>query len=163
GQFHAGDQGQAWRQSSLRPHHPAQRLLPHRPPQRLLRPHHPPHRLLRPHHPPPPFLRPPHPPHAPPPPPRPRPAPLAPPPPAQPLLRPHHPAQGPPRLGVTGQGVMVGEREDVEAGLPGPAHHLGRRIRAIRGRAVAVQVDAHERSVHARANHLSPAGAATWR
>ena len=62
------------------------------------------------------------------------------------LLRPHHPAQGPPRLGVAGQRVVVGEREDVEAGLPGAAHHLGRRIRAVRGRAVAVQVDAHERS-----------------
>ena len=48
--------------------------------------------------------------------------------------------------GEAGQGVVVGEREDVQAGLPGPAHHLGRRVRTIRGRAVAVQVDAHERS-----------------
>ena len=28
----------------------------------------------------------------------------------------------------------------------GPAHHLGGRIRAIRGGAVGVQIDAHERS-----------------
>ena len=50
------------------------------------------------------------------------------------------------RAREAGEGVMVGEREDVQAGLPGSAYHLGRRVRTIRGRAVAVQVDAHERS-----------------
>jgi hypothetical protein len=54
--------------------------------------------------------------------------------------------QGPARLGVAGQGVVIGERDDVEAGLPGPAHHLRRGIGPVRGGAVGVEVDAHERS-----------------
>jgi hypothetical protein len=53
--------------------------------------------------------------------------------------------QRPGRLGLAGQGVVVGERDHVQPGLPGPAHHLGGRIGAVGGGTVDVEVDAHER------------------
>ena len=47
------------------------------------------------------------------------------------------------RLGPPGGGVVVGERDDVEAGLGRPSDDLARRLGAVARRRVGVEVDAH--------------------
>ena len=48
------------------------------------------------------------------------------------------------RLGVAADGVVVGERDDVQPGRGGVAHQLGGGVRAVRRGGVGVQVDAHD-------------------
>ena len=48
------------------------------------------------------------------------------------------------RLGVAAGGVVVGERDDVQAGGGGVAHQLGGGVRTVGGGGVGVQVDAHD-------------------
>ncbi len=47
------------------------------------------------------------------------------------------------RLVPAGGGVVVGDGDDVEPGLGGRAHQLGRRLGAVAGAGVGVEVDAH--------------------
>lgn len=54
------------------------------------------------------------------------------------------------RLGVTAHGVVVGERDDVQARGGGVRHQLRGGVRAVRGGGVGVQVDAHDAYSSAR-------------
>ena len=54
--------------------------------------------------------------------------------------------EGPASLIMPGLGVVVGQRDHIQASGAGPAHHLGGRARPIRHTAVAMEIDAHERS-----------------
>ena len=47
------------------------------------------------------------------------------------------------RLRVPGDRVVVGQRDDVQARGRGLAHHVGRRVRAVRDAAVGMKIDAH--------------------
>ena len=54
------------------------------------------------------------------------------------------------RLGVAADGVVVGERDDVEPCRGGVPHQLGGGVRAVRRGGVGVQVDAHDAYSRAR-------------
>lgn len=54
------------------------------------------------------------------------------------------PGQRRPRLGVPADGVVVGQRDDVQAGGRGIAHQLGGGVRTVGGRGVGVQIDTHD-------------------
>ena len=54
------------------------------------------------------------------------------------------PVRGAARLGQAGQGVVVGERQGVDAVIGGAGHQIGGRQHAVRGQAVAVEIGALE-------------------